>query len=52
MADEYTEVSEVSFLSNLKNSIIGVIIGPLFFIGAIPLLFWNEGKQTYFLGLR
>src|SRR5512140_251368 len=32
--------------SRLVESIKGVLIGIVFFIGAFPLLFWNEGRAV------
>ncbi len=47
MANSYTEVTQQSWGSRLKESSRGVIIGLLLFIGAFPLLFWNEGRALH-----
>ena len=45
----YTEVTRTGYGTRLKNSLGGVLIGILMFIGGTILLWWNEGnaKKTY-----
>jgi hypothetical protein len=49
MADQFTEVVTTGWLSRIGGSIVGVLFGIVFAIGAVPLLWWNEGRavQTY-----
>jgi hypothetical protein len=42
--DVYVERKRTGFFANLFNSIVGVLIGILFFLGSFPLLWWNEGR--------
>jgi hypothetical protein len=42
----FTETSTQGFGSRLGNSFAGLIIGPLLVIGAIILLWWNEGRAV------
>jgi hypothetical protein len=42
--DQYSEVTTQGLGSRLINSIKGVAFGLLFFIIALPLLWWNEGR--------
>jgi hypothetical protein len=44
--DQFTEVTHTSWGGRLRNSIAGVVIGVVLFIGAFPLLFWNEGRAV------
>jgi Transmembrane protein 43 len=53
MADHFTETSTRGFGSRLGNSFAGFIIGPLLVIGAVVLLWWNEGRAVQaIVGLR
>jgi len=49
MSDQYTTTSHQSWFSRLGNSIKGILFGFILFLGAFPLLFWNEGRsvETY-----
>ena len=47
MANQFTEVATQGFFSRLFGSIIGVFLGPVFIIGAIILLSWNEGRAVH-----
>jgi hypothetical protein len=47
MVNQYTEVATQGFFSRLFGSIIGVFLGPVFIIGAIVLLSWNEGRAVH-----
>ena len=46
---DFTEISSQSWLSRMKNAIVGVLIGIILVPGSIWLLSWNEGRsvQTY-----
>ncbi len=46
MADHFTETTHQGFGSRLANSFAGLVIGPLLVIGAIVLLWWNEGRAV------
>jgi hypothetical protein len=46
MSDHFTETSRQGFGSRLANSFAGLVIGPLLVIGAIVLLWWNEGRAV------
>lgn len=46
MADHFTETSRQGFGSRLANSFAGLVIGPLLVIGAIVLLWRNEGRAV------
>jgi hypothetical protein len=53
MADHFTETSTRGLGSRLGNSFAGLIIGPLLVVGAIILLWWNEGRAVQaIVGLR
>ena len=47
MPDSFTETTSQGFLSRIANSFIGLLLGPVFVIGAIVLLWWNEGRAVY-----
>ena len=44
--DTYTETETVSYGSRIGSSFKGMIPGILLFLGAFPLLFWNEGRAV------
>jgi hypothetical protein len=44
--DVYQETEYSGFFSNLGDSFAGICIGLLLFIGAFPLLWWNEGRAV------
>jgi hypothetical protein len=44
MSDSFVETTSKSWISRIGQSILGVLFGVLLFIGAIVLLFWNEGR--------
>jgi hypothetical protein len=46
MADEFKEVTTTSWGKRIVNSFMGIIYGIIFFIGAFPLIFWNEGRSV------
>ncbi len=45
-ADTVTEVTSRSWFSRIGSSLTGLLIGPLLILGAIVLLFWNEGRAV------
>ncbi len=49
MSDQFQEVSSKGWLARIGESIKGLLFGGLLFLGAFPLLWWNEGRavQTY-----
>mmetsp|Transcript_830 Transcript_830/g.1003 ORF Transcript_830/g.1003 Transcript_830/m.1003 type:complete len:438 (-) Transcript_830:179-1492(-) len=42
----YTEVTHEGYFSKLGNSFAGICCGIVLFIGAFPLLWWNEGRAV------
>lgn len=46
MPDTFVETTSTSWLSRIGLSIVGVLLGVVFVIGAIILLFWNEGRAV------
>lgn len=46
MPDQFTEVSSQSWISRLGGSIKSIFFGILMIIGAIVLLWWNEGRAV------
>ena len=42
----YTEVTRTGYGTRLKNSLGGILIGILMFIGGTILLWWNEGRAV------
>lgn len=49
MSDRFTTTTQESWFSRLGNSLKGILFGFILFLGAFPLLFWNEGRsvETY-----
>lgn len=45
--DSYSETTVESWGSRLKSAVVGVLFGLLLFIGAFPLLWWNEGRAVH-----
>ena len=45
-SETFTEVSTRSWFSRIGSSLTGLLIGPLVILGAIVLLFWNEGRAV------
>ena len=41
-----TEVTSMSWFDRIKESFKSFVVGFAFFIGAFPLLFWNEGRAV------
>lgn len=46
MPDSFVETTSTSWLSRIGQSIVGVLLGLVFVIGSIILLFWNEGRAV------
>jgi len=42
--DSFTEVTSQGWLSRIGNSIKGILFGLVLILGAIIILFWNEGR--------
>ena len=45
MTDTFTEVTTQSWFSRIKNAFAGLLIGLIFFVGAFPMLTWNEKRS-------
>src|SRR4051812_32929443 len=43
MPDQFTEVTQRGFLSRIGGSFLGLIGGPALIVGAVVLLWWDEG---------
>ena len=46
MPDSFVETTSTSWLSRIGQSITGVLVGLIFIVGSIILLFWNEGRAV------
>jgi hypothetical protein len=46
MPDIYTETASRGFFSRLFGSVFGILLGPVFIILAVGLLWWNEGRAV------
>src|SRR3984957_2090262 len=46
MTDQYVETTSQSWLSRLAGSLAGVIVGIVFVLISIGVLFWNEGRAV------
>ena len=46
MPDIYTETASRGFFSRLFGSVFGILLGPVFIIVAVGLLWWNEGRAV------
>ncbi len=46
MSIQYSETKTVSWGGRLISSLLGVVFGIILFIGAFPLLWWNEGRSV------
>jgi len=44
--DQYTETTYTGYGKNIVNSFKGILIGLLFLIGSIILIWWNEGHSV------
>ena len=42
--ESFTDVSHTSWGGRIKTSFKGLLFGLILFLGAFPLLFWNEGR--------
>ena len=42
----FTEVTNESWGGRIRDSIKGILVGIVFFIGSFPLLWWNEGRAV------
>jgi hypothetical protein len=46
MVDVFSSVTKTGYGKRVKDSIGGIVVGFLFFIGGFPLLWWNEGRAV------
>jgi hypothetical protein len=46
MAESYTKTTYQSWGDRIKDSFRGAIVGLILFVGAFPVLFWNEGRAV------
>lgn len=46
MTDRFVETTNQGFFSRIGGAFVGLLFGPLLVIGAIILLFWNEGRAV------
>jgi len=44
--DTYTEVTNRSWFNRMGSAFKGIVVGLVLFVGAIVLLFWNEGRSV------
>lgn len=44
--DQYSNVTTVTWFTRIKESIKTVLVGIVLFLGAFPLLWWNEGRAV------
>lgn len=44
--DQFTEVEHVSWFGRIGGAFKGIVVGLIMFAGALPLLFWNEGRSV------
>ena len=50
MVDKFVETTTKSWGSRIVGSFMGIIVGIILFLGAFPLIFWNEGHtKIYFI---
>lgn len=47
MANTVRVTSRQSWLSRIGKSMVGLLIGLVLFVGAFPLLWWNEGRAVH-----
>jgi len=47
MADEFTEITNISWGQKIASSFTGIIFGLIFFVAAFFLLTWNEGRSVH-----
>ena len=46
MVDKFVETTTKSWGSRIVGSFMGIIVGIILFLGAFPLIFWNEGHSV------
>ncbi len=46
MSDQFVTTTRTSWLSNIMNSFVGVLIGIILFLVAFPILWFNEGRTN------
>jgi hypothetical protein len=47
MSNQYTVVTRRSWLQRMGDSLTGILIGIALVIGAVALLWWNEGRSAW-----
>ncbi len=46
VSNSFSKTTSVSWIERIKQSVIGVLIGFVLVVGAVVLLFWNEGRAV------
>jgi transmembrane protein TMEM43 len=46
VSDQFVRVTRTSWLGNIMNSFVGVLIGIILFVVAFPVLWFNEGRTN------
>ncbi len=46
MVDKFVETTTKSWGNRIVGSFMGIIVGIILFLGAFPLIFWNEGHSV------
>ena len=46
MSDRFVTTTRTSWLGNIMNSFVGVLVGIILFVVAFPVLWFNEGRTN------
>ena len=46
MSDQFVTITRTSWLGNIMNSFVGVLLGIILFLVAFPVLWFNEGRTN------
>jgi Transmembrane protein 43 len=46
MSNTFTETTQTSWFTRIKNSFGGAVVGLILIVGMVVLLFWNEGRAV------
>ena len=46
MSDQFVKITRTSWLGNIMNSFVGVLVGVILFLVAFPVLWFNEGRTN------
>src|SRR3954471_6073059 len=46
MPDQFVTITRTSWLGNIMNSFVGVLLGIILFLVAFPVLWFNEGRTN------